>query len=413
MSVSLTRRQMLVGGLTAAGALAAGGLSRTLGGEPAPAKPLIPDRSPQAPASPVAIQRCESYEPKVVREQLNACLKLIGGLGDLVRGKTVTIKVNLTGSTAPACGMPAIRTYHTHPAVVAAVCAALADGGAKQIYVVESFYFREPCEQALNAAGWDCDAIKSAGDHRVAFENTRNRGSWPAYSRLKVPWGGFVFPSFDVNARYEKTDVFVSIAKLKDHGAAGVTGAVKNLFGVPPQALYGDDAPNEDSLKARVAQFHLGKKRDVPGLPEQVCGPLPEGVEPWKFRVPRITSDVLGARPVDLAIVEAVETVIGGEGPWLKIMPTSPKLMMAGRNAVCTDAVCAAVMGYDPEAPHMQFPFSGENHLKLLASVGVGTNDLKRIEVRGLPVDKARHPFRLPTEKVAATAWPYYGMHIA
>jgi len=413
MSVSLTRRQMLVGGLAAAGALAAGGLPRTPGAEPEPAQPPIPDRSQQAPASPVAIQRCESYEPKVVREQLDACLKLIGGLGDLVRGKTVTIKVNLTGSTSPACGMPAIRTYHTHPAVVAAACAALADGGARQIYVVESFYFREPCEEALTAAGWDCDAIKSAGDQHVAFENTRNRGAWPAYSRLKVPWGGFVFPSFDLNARYEKTDVFVSIAKLKDHGSAGVTAAVKNLFGVPPQALYGDDAPNEDALKARVAQFHMGKKRDVPGLPEQVCGPLPEGVEPWKFRVPRITSDVLGARPVDLAIVEAVETVIGGEGPWLKIRPTSPKLLMAGRNAVCTDAVCAAVMGYDPQADHMQFPFPGENHLKLLASVGVGTNDLKRIEVRGLPIDQARHPFRTPDEKTAAGRCPYYGVHMA
>jgi len=413
MSVSLTRRQMLVGGLGAAGVLAAGGLSRTLGGEPAPSQPLIPDRSQNAPTSPVAIQRCESYEPKVVREQLDAALKLIGGLGDLVRGKTVTIKVNLTGSTAPACGMPAIRTYHTHPAVVAALCAALADGGAKQIYVVESFYFRDPCEQALNAAGWECDAIKSAGDHRVAFENTRNRGPWPEYSRLKVPWGGFVYPSFDVNARYEKTDVFISVAKLKDHGSAGVTAAVKNLFGVPPQSLYGGQAPDENSLEARVDQFHFGKKRDVPGLPEQVCGPLPEGEPAWKFRVPRITSDILGARPVDLAIVEAVETTIGGEGPWMKIRPTAPKLMFAGRNAVCTDAVCAAVMGYDPQADHMQFPFPGENHLKLLAMAGVGTNDLKRIAVKGLSVDQARHPFRSPTEKFAAGRSPYYGVHLA
>jgi uncharacterized protein (DUF362 family) len=405
MSVSLTRRQVLIGGLGAAGVLAAAGRLRTEAAERA-------DRSAAAPSSPVAIQRCESYEPKLVRQQLDAALKLIGGIGDLVRNKTVTVKLNLTGGSAPACGMSAIRTYHTHPGVVAALCAAMADEGAKQIFLVESFYFREPCEQALKAAGWDVDGIKSCGDQRVTFENTRNRGQWPAYSRLKVPWGGFVYPSLDVNQRYEKTDVFVSVAKLKDHGAAGVTAAVKNLFGITPQALYGDDAPNEDTLKARVGQFHLGKKCDVPGLPAEVGGPLPEGVEPWKFRVPRITADCLGARPVDLAIVEAVETVIGGEGPWLKIKPTSPKLLLAGRNAVCTDAVCAAVMGYDPQAADMQFPFPGENHLRLLASVGVGTNDLKRIEVRGLPVEKARHPFLSPADKAAA-AWPYYGVHIA
>ncbi|MCX5684144.1 MAG: DUF362 domain-containing protein, partial [Planctomycetota bacterium] len=406
MSVSLTRRQMLVGGLGAAGMLAAARLSHAESG-PATAK-AMPDRSKDAPASPVAIQRCESYEPKVVREQLDASLKLIGGLGDMVRGKTVTLKMNLTGGSGPACGMSAIRTYHTHPAVVAALCAALADAGAKQIYCVESFYFREPCEQALKAAEWDVEAIKSAGYHRVTFENTRNRGAFPAYSRLKVPWGGFVYPSFDVNARYEKTDVMISVAKLKDHGAAGMTAAVKNFFGMPPQSLYGGDAPNEDSLKARVEQFHEGQKIEVPGLPAQVCGPLPEGQEVSKFRVPRIVADCFGARPVDLAIVEAVETVIGGEGPWLKVKPTAPKLLLAGRNAVCTDAVCTAVMGYDPAAQHMQFPFPGENHLRLLASVGVGTNDLKRIEVRGLTVEKARHPFLAPGEKITTASRPYY-----
>jgi len=410
MTVSLTRRQVLIGGLGAAGVLAAAGGLRTEAGEPAAS--ARPDRSQQAPAAPVAIQRCESYDPHVVRAKLDAALRLIGGIGDLVRNKTVTVKLNLTGGSGPACGLPAIRTYHTHPAVVAALCATLADEGAKQVFLVESFYFREPCEQALKAAGWDVDGIKSAGDQRVAFENTRNRGTWPAYSRLKVPWGGFVFPSLDVNQRYEKTDVFISVAKLKDHGAAGVTAAVKNLFGMPPQALYGSDAPDEDSLKARMP-FHEGKPREVPGLPPAAVGPLPAEEPAWKFTVPRIVADCLGARPVDLAIVEAVETVIGGEGPWLKLRPTSPKLLLAGRNAVCTDAVCAAVMGYDPQAGHMQFPFPGENHLKLLASVGVGTNDLKRIAVKGLPIDQARHPFLAPGEKIASAARPYYGVHLA
>jgi hypothetical protein len=51
-------------------------------------------------------------------------------------------------------------------------------------------------------------------------------------------------------------------------------------------------------------------------------------------------------------------------------------------------------MGFDPQAPHGQFPFPGDNHLRLLASVGVGTNDLKRIEIAGLPLKDAVHPFR-------------------
>ncbi|MBE3100074.1 MAG: DUF362 domain-containing protein [Planctomycetes bacterium] len=408
MALTFTRRQMLVGGLGAAGLLAAGRGPPLLGGEPSPG-PALPDRSADAPSSPVAIQRCESYEPALVRRQLDAALGLIGGLGDLVRGKTVTLKVNLTGGTAPACGLPAYRTYHTHPVVVAAVCGALAGAGAKHIVIAESFYFRKPCEEALKAAGWDVQAIQSAGDGRVAFENTRNRGAWPAYARLKVPWGGFVYPAFDVNARYEKTDVFISVAKLKDHSATGMTAAVKNLFGVAPQSLYGGDAPNEDSLSARVAVFHLAQKRPPDGVPQEKNLQLPEGQPVWKFRVPRITADCLGARPVDLAVVEAVETVTGGEGPWLKnLKPISPKLLIVGRNAVCTDAVSAAVQGYDPQAAPMQYPFQGENPLRLLASVGVGTNDPKRIEVRGVPVDQVRHPFQSPTAAATAGCRPYY-----
>jgi len=413
MSILLSRRQLLVGGVGAAGLLAAGRWPRPCFGEQAPA-PWPPDRSLEAPSSPVAIQRCESYEPQVVRRQLDATLRLLGGIGDLVRGKTVTVKLNLTGGTGPCCGLPAYRTYHTHPTMVAALCAVLSEAGAKFVYLVESFYFRKPPEEALKAAGWDVEAIQSAGDHRVTFENTRNRGTWPSYARLKVSWGGFVYPAFDVHPRYEKTDVLISLAKLKDHGAAGMTAAVKNLFGMPPLALYGDDAPNEDGLQARVAVFHLARKRAAAGAPDEIGPKLPEGEPAWKFRVPRITADCLGARPVDLAIVEAVETVTGGEGPWMKdLKPVAPKLLLAGRNAVCTDAVSAAVMGYDPQAAHMQYPFQGENPLRLLASAGAGTNDLKRIEVRGLPVDQVRHPFHTPPAAGTACSRSYYAAVVA
>ena len=58
-------------------------------------------------------------------------------------------------------------------------------------------------------------------------------------------------------------------------------------------------------------------------------------------------------------------------------------------------------MGYDPQAGHGQFPFPGDNHLRLLAQAGVGTIDPKRIEVLGLPIEKALFPFnpkRLPLD---------------
>jgi len=403
----ITRREAMIGGLAAAAVLVGGRRRGAAGGEAGPqAAPVVADRSKDAPASPVAIQRCESYEPQLVRKQLGAAIDLAGGIGPLVKGKTVTMKLNLTGGGGPLGNLPAHETYQVHPQVVAALCAVLADAGAKQIYVVESCYFRDAPEKALKAMGWDVDAILAAGDRRVAIENTRNRGAWPAYSRLKVPWGGFLYPAFDVNARYEKTDVFISLAKLKDHNNGGVTLAAKNMFGMPPMSLYGTEAPNEDTLTARMEIFHYREKAVPAGVPAEVSLSLPAGRPAWQYRVPRITADCVGARPIDLAIIDGVHTATGGEGPWIDgLRAASPKLLIAGRNPVCTDAVCAAVMGYRPDAAHFEYPFQGENHLRLLAQAGVGTCDLKRIEVRGLPISDARFPFRSPAAH--ASSAPY------
>ena len=57
-------------------------------------------------------------------------------------------------------------------------------------------------------------------------------------------------------------------------------------------------------------------------------------------------------------------------------------------------------MGYDPQADHFQFPFPGENHLRLLHSVGIGEIDPKKIEVRGLALKDAVHPFNPKHEQL-------------
>ena len=393
MSCKISRRELLASGLGAAGLLVGGGLPAALAGQPAVPPRRLPDRSNDAPSLPVAIRRCLSYEPQLVRRRIDEALDLIGGIKKLVEGKTVTVKLNLTGGQAgPLGGLPAYRTYHVHPNMVAALCAAVHDAGARRIILVESQYSQKSPEEVLTGGGWDVEAIKSAGGHRVTFEDTRNRGRWPAYSRLKVPWGGYVFPAFDVNQCYDKTDVFISLAKLKEHTNAGITVAVKNLFGILPTSLYANDAPNENTTSYRGAILHAGKRTVPDGVPAEIDHKLPAS---WVYRVPRVTADAFGARPVDLAVVDGVETNRAGEGPWSKgAEPIQPKLLLVGRNAVCTDAVSVAAMGFDPRAGTGQSPFQGENHLNLLASVGLGTNDVGRIEVLGLPLKEAVHPFK-------------------
>jgi hypothetical protein len=283
----------------------------------------------------------------------------------------------------------------------------LHEAGAKKIVLMESSYDRRPVPEVMGDAGWGIAMIDSAGGGKVQWEDTRNKGTWPDYCRLPVPWGGYIYPAFDLNMRYEKTDVLVSLAKLKDHANAGVTMSVKNLFGIAPTSIYGDNVDgsgrpsvDEQSTTARGDTFHRGSRQPPAGAPQELN---PTSPRLWSHRVPRITADLFGARPADLCLVDGIETNRGGEGPWIKgVEPIQPHLLFAGRNGVCTDAVCAAAMGYDPAAGHGEFPFMGDNHLALLADKGIGTNAIDEIEICGLPLTEAVHPFN-PTRRTVGS----------
>ena len=115
--------------------------------------------------------------------------------------------------------------------------------------------------------------------------------------------------------------------------------------------------------------------------------------------MPRIISDVCAARPIDLAIIDGITSMSGGEGPWCgqvaELKLVKPGVLIVGLNAVSTDAVGAAVMGYaNPRAVRGTKPFDiCDNHLLLAEQAGLGTADLSKIEVRGLAIEKARHPY--------------------
>ena len=101
------------------------------------------------------------------------------------------------------------------------------------------------------------------------------------------------------------------------------------------------------------------------------------------------------ARPIDIAFIDGIETLAGGEGPGIPgIRWVRPQVLLLGTNAVNTDTVATAVMGYDPRADRGTAPFKNcDNSLKLAEALGVGTADLKRIEVVGSSIESARFPF--------------------
>jgi uncharacterized protein (DUF362 family) len=369
----LTRRELL------SGAAAMAGLGRA---------------AAQAPTAPVAIARCRTYGAELL-PALERMFDGLGGMGRLVKGKTVAIKLNLTGDPNYRMGhRPAELAQWTHPRVIAATLHLLGKAGARRIRLLESGWSTaEPLEEYMLRANWDPDAFTGAAA-RVEFENTNWLGSGKKYSRLPAPNGGHMFKAYDFNHSYEDCDVFVSLAKLKEHATTGVTLSMKNCFGNLPATIYGDgagkDEPSEFPQGGRD-MLHRGHRQPAGHVENDPQSPRQDG-----YRVPRVVADVVAARPIHLAIVEGIESMAGGEGPWNRgVRPISPGVILAGTNCVATDAVATAVMGFDPMAGRGTAPFERCDSTLLLAERhGVGTRDLKRIEVVGTPIAEAVCRFR-------------------
>ena len=340
----------------------------------------------------VAIVPCRSYGPEV-KPALRQCFDLLGGVGPLVRNKTVTVKLNLTGTDfSPFLGLPVGETYMTHSATVGALLALLFDAGASRVRLVESTQSHDDLKTTLDSAGWDVHALTALGT--VEYENTRNLGDGKSYATLGVPFGGYMFSSVELNHSYHDTDVMISLAKLKRHVTAGVTLSMKNMFGATPNSLYGSEDGSERATEGRMP-LHSPDGYENITLPGLKAGPLPR--DPFS-RVPRIVVDVCAARPVDLAIIDGISAMTVGEGPWCSqagvIQRTNPGLLIAGLNPVSTDAVATAVMGYNPRAARGVHPFDyGDNTLLLAEQARLGSADLGRIDVRGMTVEKARYPY--------------------
>ncbi len=393
-TTNFTRRAFIRHGLAlAAGAPLASLYARTqlLAAEAAAGADQTGLRAQRA-AARVALVPCRSYGPEV-QPALGKCFDLLGGIGSLVKDKTVTVKLNLTGSDfKPLLGRPVGETYMTHYTTAMALGSLLFAAGARRVRFVESTQKIDGLESTLAEAGWDVPALTALG--KVEFGNTRNLGHGKRYSHFRVPGGGYMFSAFEFNRAYEETDVLVSLAKLKNHATAGVTLSLKNLFGLPPNCLYGSDAGNENSIGARFP-LHDPKGFESLKLPGLKEGTMPS--EPGR-RVPRITVDVCAARPIHLAIIDGITAMSGGEGPWCgedKLKVTRPRVLIAGLNPVSTDAVATAVMGYaNPRAPRGVKPFEDcDNHLVLAEQAGLGIADLAQIDVRGMPIEKARCPY--------------------
>jgi len=349
---TFSRRDFLTTmGLTAAAALVAS------------CRPKIADSKPT-----VAITQAASYDPKLIRQQVQSALDKIGGIADVLKhGNRAAIKVNITGSKQmrQVDRLPEIETYHTHPEVVRVVGQLLRDAGITRLYIVEAVY----AKAHWHDYGWD-EVAKSLGATLVDLNDT---APYNDFATTPVPGTPNIYDKFTLNHILGDIDAFVSIPKMKCHNTCGVTHSVKNLVGLAPYRFYVMNEKDEYR-----SGFH-GRAEETPK------------------RLPSVIMDLNRARPVNLAVIDGVMTVEGGEGPWVKgLNQLKPGVLIAGKDPVAADAVATAVMGFDPQADFPNEPFvHAHNHLNMARQLGLGTNVLDEIKVAGAAIADVRTRFKV------------------
>lgn len=167
----------------------------------------------------VFLAGCGEYTEEQVFPAVHRVLEGFGGAEAFgVAGKKVLIKANLLSAHRPE------EAVTTHPLVIEALCREFIAAGA-EVTVADSpgGPFNETLlRRCYRTTGMEEAARKSGA--KLNFDTSHRR----------VDGGGEYCRSFELLNAVLDADLVVSAAKLKTHGLAYYTGAVKNLYGCIP-----------------------------------------------------------------------------------------------------------------------------------------------------------------------------------
>ncbi len=318
-----------------------------------------------------------------IKQKVEYLFSQLDGVSSLFsKGKKVGIKINLTGGSGNADkngnvdGVPIGEIMWTHPTVIQAVGEFILSCGVNpgDLYIVDSFWDTTWKNAGSTAPFGSNDRFGYLAVQKALGCNVVDLNDTTAANITTISTGSnyFNFPSFTMNKILEEVDVYVSIPKLKQHSMGGLTSALKNQIGTVPMTLYTITGDN-----GRRGKLHHAASTD------------PE----WKY-LPETICDLNAARPVHLAVVDGIKNATGGEGAWCaNFAPCTKHVLIAGIDPVATDSIGAYIMGLDCEAKTLPLPAkmtdgtatstTTDNYLYLLNAKGVGTNQLKEINIIG------------------------------
>jgi len=169
---------------------------------------------------------------------------------------------------------------------------------------------------------------------------------------------GLANPEYAVPKVVTEVNRIISVPALKNHSKAGVTLSLKNVAA--------------GLMSGRAYGFYKF------GCPHEA--------------IPAWISDVASMFKIDYAVVDGIWGM-EGNGP-ISGEPVPMDLIVAGADPVAVDAVCTAIMGFDPR---------NIGHITEAARNGLGVADLDKILVEGDPIASVARPFAVVPE---GNRWP-------
>ncbi len=271
----------------------------------------------------VSVVACQSYEPGVVRQAVQAALAPLGSIGRFVHaGMQVLLKPNLL---VPA---DLERAVTTHPAVVQAVAELVQEAGGTALIGDSPGALAGGLSGTFRKSGL-AGVAERTGAQLVPFESV-------VWKRMDGSGGA---RDYFIARPVLEADLVINLPKLKTHMLTLYTGAVKNMFGT------------------------------VPGTRKRELHCRAPGVQDFSA----VLVDVLELVRPGLTLMDGV---LGqeGNGPGMGGTPRHYGLLAASTDPVALDVLVARALGFQ----------AGEVlHLAQASGRGLGVADLDAVEVVG------------------------------
>ena len=262
---------------------------------------------------------------RAVRQSID----FVGGVESFCsKGDRILVKPNISSPNDFECANPSV-TWSVAKILSEHGCEVLI-GEDPAIPIKEDFAYKE----------YDLHELAEEANAKVVSLR------YGPHTKMKVPGNSF-FSEIEVSRIAQEADLVVSVAAMKSTNITTVTLGLKNMKGLV-----------RPSWKRK---FH--------------CEGLNQGIV-----------DLNAAIRPGLTIIDATFGKDLSASPWVSY-PVG--LIIASGDPVAADAVCARVMGFDPEKIE---------HIRLAKERGLGVLDLKNIEIRGEKIENwaGKFPFSPP-----------------